>query len=495
MATRTTIKAIQDIMRKDVGVDGDAQRIGQLVWMLFLKIFDDREAEQALIADEFESPIPEPLRWRSWATDEEGITGDALLEFVNGQLFPTLKELPTDGPTRARALLIRAVFADTYNYMKSGTLMRQVINKLNSDIDFNDSKKRHALGDIYEKVLRDLQNAGNAGEYYTPRSVTNFVVRMVNPRLGETVLDPACGTGGFLTCAIDHVRTREVKTPAQEARVHRSIRGVEKKPLPHLLCITNMILHGVDAPSIRRDNALARPLRDYSERDRVDIIVTNPPFGGEEEDRIKHNFPAALRSAETSLLFLQLVVAALRESGRCGIVLPHGFLFSDGPGERVREMLLKKCDLHTVVRLPEGVFAPYTDIPVNLLFFDKRGPTKEVWFYELPPPPNGKKYTKSKPLPDAAFEPVIEWWGGDSRDGRSRSERAWKVAVDAIRADRFNLDQHNPSTKNLQDADPAVLSREIAEHEQELHSLLAEMVTKLELAMQRPPDGSTRGPR
>ena len=258
MALSTTIKSIQDIMRKDVGVDGDAQRIGQLVWMLFLKIFNDREVEQELLDDDYTSPIPDELRWRSWAADEEGITGDALKSFVDTQLFPILKELSADGPTARRALLIRELFADAYNYMKSGTLIRQVINKLNQDIDFNDSKTRHALGDIYEQILRGLQSAGNAGEYYTPRALTQFAVDMVDPQLGEVVLDPACGTGGFLTAAIGNIRARQVKTPRQEARLQASIHGVEKKPLPHLLVTTNMILHGIDTPTNIRTTTRCR---------------------------------------------------------------------------------------------------------------------------------------------------------------------------------------------------------------------------------------------
>ena len=379
MALKTTIKSIQDIMRKDVGVDGDAQRIGQLVWMLFLKIYDDREAEQEIIEDGFVSPIPEELRWRTWAIDEEGITGDALLDFVNNKLFPGLKELSIDGPSPPRALLVRDIFSDAYNYMKSGTLMRQVINKLNADIDFNDSKKRHGLGDIYEQILKDLQSAGNAGEYYTPRAVTQFAVDMVDPNLGETILDPACGTGGFLACAVEHVRRNEVKTPKQEAKLQAAIHGVEKKPLPHLLCTTNMVLHGIEVPNqIRHDNTLARPLRDYGRRDRVDVVVTNPPFGGMEEDGIENNFPSEFRTRETADLFLLLIMTLLKEGGRAAVVLPDGTLFGEGIKTRLKQKFLEECNLHTIVRLPNGVFAPYTTIKTNLLFFTKGVPTQET---------------------------------------------------------------------------------------------------------------------
>ena len=273
MSLTTTIKSIQDIMRKDVGVDGDAQRIGQMVWLLFLKIFDDRESEAELMEDNYKSPIPEELRWRSWAADPEGMTGDGLLEFVDGRLFPTLKEIKLT-PKPSRANVVRDVFEDAYQYMKSGTLLRQIVNRINDDIDFNDSKKRHLFGDIYETILKGLQSAGNAGEYYTPRAVTQFMADMVDPQLGETVLDPACGTGGFLTCTIEHIRSKYVKSVDDEQMLQQSVRGVEKKPLPHLLCTTNMLLHGIDIPSnIVHDNTLARPLRDYGPKDRVDCII------------------------------------------------------------------------------------------------------------------------------------------------------------------------------------------------------------------------------
>src|SRR5262252_2122295 len=330
MSIGTTVKTIQDIMRKDAGVDGDAQRISQLVWMIFLKVFDDREAERELLDDGYRSPIPQRLRWRNWATDAEGITGDALLDFVNGDLFKALKELPATGKNANIALVVRSVFEDAYNYMKSGTLMRQVIIKLN-EIDFNKAGDRHAFGDIYEQILADLQGAGNAGEYYTPRAVTQFIVDMVDPKLGETVLDPACGTGGFLTCAIEHMRGNYVKKAADEAVLQRSIFGIEKKQLPHLLCVTNMILHEIDVPSqMRRDNALARPLRDYGPKDRVDVIVTNPPFGGMEEDGIENNFPTNFRTRETADLFLVLLMTLLKPNGRAALVLPDGTLFGDG---------------------------------------------------------------------------------------------------------------------------------------------------------------------
>ena len=453
MALSTTIKSIQKIMRKDVGVDGDAQRIGQLVWMLFLKIFDDREVEHELLDDDYTSPIPDALRWRSWAADEEGITGDALKEFIDAELFPALKELPADGPTAQRALLIRELFSDAYNYMKSGTLIRQVINKLNQAIDFNDSKKRHALGDIYEQILRDLQSAGNAGEYYTPRAVTQFAVDMVNPQLGETILDPACGTGGFLTGTIEHIRTSQVKTPRQEAKLQASIHGVEKKPLPHLLATTNMVLHGIETPTnIRHDNTLSRPLRDYGKKDRVDVVVTNPPFGGMEEDGIENNFPAEFRTRETADLFLVLIMTLLKKDGRAAVVLPDGSLFGEGIKTRIKQKLMEDCDLHTIVRLPKGVFAPYTSINTNVLFFTKGAPTEAVWFYEHPYPPGYKSYSKTKPMRVEEFEPEKAWW-----PQRTETEQAWKVTAAEIGERGHNLDIKNPNAPGDGPGDPDLL--------------------------------------
>jgi type I restriction enzyme M protein len=332
----TLVKTIQDIMRKDAGTYGDAQRIEQLGWMLFLKIFDDREKELEIVHDDYRSPLPKALRWSAWAADEEGITGDALLDFVNNTLMPKLKAL--SGPNKL-ASIIRMTFDDANNYMKNGTLLRQVVNKINA-IDFNVAGDRHMFGDIYEKLLRDLQAAGNAGEFYTPRAVTQFIVDQVNPRVGETVMDPACGTGGFLTCAIEHLR-KQAKKAKDEQAIQTAISGIEKKHLPHVLCMTNMLLHGIDIPSsIRHDNTLSRPLRDYGPKDRVDVIVTNPPFGGMEEDGIESNFPTEFRTRETADLFLVLIMNLLKPGGRAGIVLPDGTLFGEGVKSRIKEALL-----------------------------------------------------------------------------------------------------------------------------------------------------------
>ncbi|WP_419692470.1 N-6 DNA methylase [Burkholderia gladioli] len=451
----TFIKSIQDIMRQDAGVDGDAQRISQLTWLFFLKIFDDQETELELMRDGFRSPLPDRLRWRNWAADPEGITGDELLTFINDDLFPTLKELDADQQRNARGFVVREVFGDAYNYMKSGQLLRQVINKIN-DVDFNNRADRHQFNDLYEKILKDLQSAGNAGEFYTPRAVTQFMVDQLNPRLGERLLDPACGTGGFLACAIEHLKAQR-KHVDDDVVLQNSIRGVEKKQLPHLLCVTNMLLHGIEVPSqIRHDNTLSRPLADYGNRDLVDVILTNPPFGGTEEPGIETNFPADVRTRETADLFLVLLIELLKHKGRAAVVLPDGTLFGEGVKSRIKEKLLTECNLHTIVRLPNGVFAPYTGIKTNLLFFTKGIPTREVWYYEHPYPAGYKNYSKTKPIRIEEFEPEKEWWGNeqDGFAGRVENEFAWKVSIDTLRGNGYNLDQKNPHRPEEVSHDP-----------------------------------------
>jgi type I restriction enzyme M protein len=466
------IKSIQDVMRQDAGINGDAQRIEQMVWLLFLKVFDAQEEELELTRDGYKSPIPEPLRWRNWATDPEGITGEGLLEFVNGTLFRTLKNLPADPVRNPRGFVVRSVFEDANNFMKSGHLLRQVINKLGA-IDFNRQAERHQFNDLYEKILRDLQSAGNAGEFYTPRAVTQFIVDMVNPRLGEKVFDPATGTGGFLVCAIEHLR-KQVKNAEDEATLQQSIGGVEKKQLPHMLCVTNLMLHGVEVPSlIVHGNTLARPLRDYTPAERVDVVITNPPFGGIEEPGIEAGFPADLRTKETADLFLVLIQHILKAGGRAALVLPDGTLFGDGVKARIKEQLLTECNLHTIVRLPNGVFAPYTGIKTNLLFFTKGRPTEAVWYYEHPYPPGVKSYNKTKPIRIEEFEAEKAWWGSEA-DGfaaRVENERAWRVGIDVIRAAGWNLDQKNPHAAEAVSHDPDELLRDYARLQREAQGL------------------------
>lgn len=479
------IKSIQDIMRKDVGVDGDAQRISQLVWMMFLKIFDDREAELELIEDDFVSPIPDHLRWRHWAANTEGDTGDALLDFVNMQLFPKLKDgLPTQGSAGRRAQVVRGVFEDAINFMKSGTLMRQVVNKIN-EMDFNSTEDRHTFGDIYEKILKDLQSAGNAGEFYTPRAITRLIIDRLNPQLDEIVFDPACGTGGFLTCAIDH-KQQFVQTTEDRETLSRTIRGVEKKSLPFNLCVTNMILHGVDSPTgIRHDNTLAKPYRDYGERDRVHVIATNPPFGGVEEDGIENNFPSHLRTRETADLFMALIIKLLRTNGRAGVVLPDGFLFGEGVKSVIKKDLIETCNLHTIVRLPGGVFNPYTGIKTNILFFTKGQPTKDIWFWEQPYPEGVVNYNKGRPMQFAEFEALCGWWGDEATKFRTRQENqhAWKVTAEHVAERSYNLDEKNPHVGEVEIHDPDELLAAYAESQRELQVLRDQLTTILSEAL------------
>ncbi|MFA7191758.1 MAG: class I SAM-dependent DNA methyltransferase [Candidatus Paceibacterota bacterium] len=440
MAIQSIIKNIQDIMRKDAGVDGDAQRLSQLVWLLFLKIFDDKEKEYELVDTKYISPIPEDLRWRNWASNAEGITGDEMLDFINNKLFKQLKDLKFNSSDDPRGMIVKEVFEDTYNYMKSGTLIRQVVNKIN-EIDFNSKDDRHHFNEIYEHLLKQLQNAGNAGEYYTPRPLTNFIVNTLDPKLGEDILDPACGTGGFLISALEYIRNSgEIKTKKDETKLQNQIHGVELKPLPHLLAITNMILHGVEIPQqIKRGDMLSHPLREYGPKDRVDIIIANPPFGGSVKDGTEANFPADFRTKETADLFLVLFMALLKPGGRVGIVLPDGSLFGEGVKSRIKEKLLEDCNLHTIIRLPAGVFQPYAGVNTNLVFFTKGQPTKDVWYYQMPLPAGMKQYTKNRGITDAEFETVAKWF-----KNKKAGDNAWKVSIADIKARNFNLDFKNP---------------------------------------------------
>lgn len=461
MTIDSFIKSIQDIMRQDAGVDGDAQRISQLVWMLFLKVYDAKEAEWELFEEDYKSIIPEDLRWRNWAEDEEGMTGDELLEFVNERLFKELKDLTVAETTDKRALIVKTVFEDSYNYMKSGTLLRQVINKLN-ELDFDDYEDRHAINDIYETILRDLQSAGNAGEYYTPRVLTDFIIEMLNPQIGEKIADFACGTGGFLVSALKHLE-KQIKTVEDRRIVQSSLFGIEKKPLPHLLCMTNMLLHDIDSPNILRDNSLSTNVRDYTEKDKYDVIAMNPPFGGIEEDGIQINFPAEFRTSETADLFMTLIMFRLKEGGRAGVILPDGFLFGDDNAKiAIKKKLLSEFNLHTIVRLPNGVFAPYTSIATNILFFDKTKPTEKIDYYQVPLPKDLKNgFTKTKPFKTEHLQGVKAWW----RNRDKEDKNAYSVTIEEIEKANYNLDFKNPNNGNK-------------EKEYSLHELLTMMKEK-----------------
>ena len=438
------IKTLQNIMRKDQGVSGDAQRIEQLGWMITLKILDDKDAEMELLNDDYVSVIPEKLRWRAWAGDSEGITGDAMKEFVDGELFPGLQNLDVssgnDGVNR-RAVLVRDIFAGTNNYMKNGTIIRQVVNKLN-EIDFNASEDRHVFGDIYESLLRDLQSAGNYGEFYTPRAVTEIMTEIVNPRLGEVVFDPACGTGGFLTSAIENIRKQDVHSVEDARLLEKTIRGQELKPLPFMLCVTNLILHDIEVPNIVNGDSLNREYTSIGAKDRVDVILANPPFGASVSDGVETNYPAQFRTTESADLFLLLMMRYLKDGGRAAIVLPDGSLTGDGVKQRIREEFLKQCNVHTIVRLPNSVFQPYASVATNLLFFTKGEPTREIWYWEHKLPEGQKSYSKTKPIQKSEFESLKAWW-----NNRTENEQAWRVSAETVASNGWNLDVKNPFVK------------------------------------------------
>lgn len=430
MAVSNTTKTLKDIMRIDAGINGDAQYIEQIAWMLFLKAFDYKEQEWELLDDNYIPVIPEEYRWSNWAENDEGITGDALIAHID-RMFQALRNLDvSDG--NPRKYLIRDVIEGVNNFMKSGTLLRQVINKINNDINFDEVKTSHLFNGLYESMLKDLQSAGKAGEFYTPRPVTRFIVDKVKPQLGEKVLDPACGTGGFLTSVIDRF---DVKSTDEYKILQSTIKGIEKKPFPFLLCVTNLIAHGIDVPDIRHENTLRTPTTDYNLLDKVDVIVTNPPFGGAEEKSISQSVPTELRNTETADLFLVHIMALLKDGGRCGMVLPDGFLLGTGVKAAIKKKLLEETNLHTIIRLPNDVFAPYTNINTNLLFFNKGKPTQGIWFYRLEMPEGYKHFSKTRPMLDEHFTPVHEWW-----EHREESKVSQYVPVEDIIAANYNLD-------------------------------------------------------
>jgi type I restriction enzyme M protein len=489
-ALGSVIKSARDIMRKDKGLNGDLDRLPLLTWIMFLKFLDDlelqREQATALAGKKFRPAIEPPYRWRDWATNPQGVTGDELLAFINqdectrpdgkrGQgLFAHLRHLTSSNGDDGRDV-IATVFRGVDNRMKSGYLLRDVINKVGG-IHFTSSDELHTLGALYESMLREMRDAaGDSGEFYTPRPVVRFMVQVTDPRLGETVLDPAAGTGGFLVESYNHL-SEQVKTVAHRRLLQEeSLFGCEPKSLPYLLCQMNLLLHGLDAPHIDPGNALRFKLAEIGEKDRVDVILTNPPFGGEEEKGIQGNFPEDRQVAETALLFLQLIMRKLHRNptqaghpARAAVVVPNGTLFGDGVSARIKEELLKEFNLHTIVRLPNGVFAPYTNIPTNILFFDRSGPTREVWYYEQSLPEGRKSYTKTGPIQFEEFAPLVAWW-----KNREANERAWKVPAAELIANGCNLDRKNPhANEDIAHLPPAELATDILTKEHRIVEII-----------------------
>ncbi|WP_288291578.1 class I SAM-dependent DNA methyltransferase [uncultured Varibaculum sp.] len=445
MALGSLVKNLQNIMRKDAGINGDAQRIEQMTWLFFLKIYDAKEEEWEFHDDSYQSIIPERLRWRTWACDHKdgrALTGKQLLDFVNTDLFSTLStlELPQNPPMHQE--IVKAAFTDANNYMKDGILLRQVINEIDQAVDFTEYRERHAFGEIYETILKDLQSAGNAGEFYTPRAVTDFMAQMIAPQLGERVADFACGTGGFLTSALK-ILSEQVKTPADQEVYTSSVYGIEKKQLPYLLCVTNMLLHDIESPQVFHDNSLESDVRKWRHLPdgQFDVILMNPPYGGSENAAIQNNFPTALRSSETADLFLGLILYRLKKGGRAAVIIPDGFLFGqDSAKVEIKRRLLEEMNLHTVVRLPSSVFSPYTSITTNILFFDNTHPGEGVWFYRLDMPEGYKHFSKTKPIKPEHFDRVRSWWNQREEITVDGFEKAKFYPLAELREDGFNLD-------------------------------------------------------
>ena len=436
------VKRIRDIMRNDPGINGDAQRIEQIAWMLFLKVYDAQEDDWEMNDSQYSSIIPLDCRWRSWAVDTKKgttLTGDKLLSFVNNRLFPALKSLEVDADTPVKKAIVRTAFEDANQYMKDGVLLRQILNIID-DVDLGDYEESHAFGDIYESILKELQNAGSAGEFYTPRAVTDFMAEMIKPRIGEKMADFACGTGGFLVSWLKRLEKQVANTAASEA-MGQSVYGIEKKQFPYMLCITNMLLHGVDVPRVYHDNSLLNDVLDYTEKDQFDVVLMNPPYGGSEKNDVKNHFPADLASSETADLFMSVIMYRLKSTGRAAVILPDGFLFgADNAKIAIKRKLLKEFNLHTVIRMPGSVFAPYTSITTNILFFDHRGPTKETWFYRMDMPQGYKHFSKTKPMKLEHFDPVKEWWNNRQEIALDGFDKAKRYTVAQIADLNYNID-------------------------------------------------------
>lgn len=443
MAISNFVKRIQDVMRNDSGVNGDAQRIEQIVWILFLKIYDAKEETWELLNDNYTSIIPEGLKWRNWAVDRkdgEALTGDALLDFVNNTLFPTLKNLEIDETTPMSQVIVRYAFEDANNYQKDGVLLRQVVNIID-EIDFTEYKERHEFGAIYESFLKDLQSAGNAGEFYTPRAVTDFMVKAVKPVLGDKIGDFACGTGGFLTSALNELDKQVGNSLENREIYNKSVYGIEKKSLPHMLCVTNMLIHDIDDPNILHGNALETDYKELRKMEPFDVVLMNPPYGGSEKDSVKVNFPTELRSSETADLFMNVIMYRLKKNGRAAVILPDGFLFGTDNGKfNIKKKLFSEFNLHTVVRMPHSVFAPYTPIRTNILFFDNTEPTKETWFYRVDMPEGYKNFSKTRPMKLEHFNDALNWWENREEIEVDGFPKAKRYMIDEIIERSYNID-------------------------------------------------------
>ena len=483
MSLNNFVRSLQNIMRGDAGINGDAQRIEQMGWMLFLKVYDSREMEWEIYDPDFRSIIPEPLRWRNWAGDKKdgkSRTGQELLDFVNNELFPTLKGLPVTRDTPQNKAIVRSVFQDSNQYMKDGVLLRQVVNVIDA-VDFGKYEESHAFGEIYETILKDLQSAGNAGEFYTPRAVTDFMVGRLAPKLGERVADFAAGTCGFLTSALDALSPQAGTIEARDT-YRRSVYGIEKKPMPYLLGITNLLLHGIDAPEFYHGNSLERNVRELDEEDRFDIILMNPPYGGTEQRSVQANFPAEMRSSETADLFMALATYRLKRGGRAAIIIPDGFLFgTDGPKVAIKKRLLDEFNLHTIVRLPASVFSPYTSITTNILFFENAGRTDKTWFYRVDMPKGYKHFSKTKPMMLEHFAECEAWWGDrrEIKDEGTDTFKARTYGAEELAARGYDFDLCGYPTEAEEVLSPEETIRAFHERRARLNAKIDRQIEKI----------------
>lgn len=436
------VKRLRDIMRNDAGINGDAQRIEQIAWLLFLKVYDTKEEDWEFDDDSYESIIPEECRWRNWAIDNgkgTAMTGDDLLNFINNKLFPTLKSIEVSKATPINKAIVKTTFEDTNNYMKDGVLLRQVVNVIDG-LDLNDYEEAHAFGDIYESILKELQSAGSAGEFYTPRAVTDFMAQIIKPVIGEKMADFACGTGGFIISWLKALESQK-KTIEDREAFDTSVYGIEKKQFPYMLCVTNLLLHNIDTPRIYHDNSLLKDVLDYIDDDRFDVVLMNPPYGGSEKPEIKNHFPSDLASSETADLFMSVIMYRLKQNGRAGVIVPDGFLFgTDNAKVAIKRKLMSEFNLHTVIRIPHSVFAPYTSITTNILFFDRTGSTKETWFYRLDMPEGYKNFSKTKPMKLEHFAPAMEWWNDRREITVDGFDKAKKYTAEELADRGYNID-------------------------------------------------------
>jgi len=484
--TTQFIKKIRDIMRNDPGINGDAQRIEQLSWILFLKVYDDREMVWEIDQDNYESSIPKGMHWREWAKDDKdgkALTGDELLEFVNNKLLPSLKDITVTPDTPISKAIVKDAFVDANNYMKNGVLLRQVVNVVN-EVDFTDPKDRHLFGDIYESILKDLQSAGSSGEFYTPRALTDFIAETMQPKLGEKIADLACGTGGFLVSALNILK-KQVKTVEDQNKYNNAVFGIEKKGQPYILAVTNLLLHDVDNPDIVHGNSLEKNVTEYTDKEKFEVIMMNPPFGGSELPVIKQNFPTDIQSSETADLFLALIMYRLKENGRVGVILPDGFLFgNDGAKLNIKKRMLKNFNLHTIIRLPGSIFSPYTSIDTNILFFDKNGSTKKTWFYRLDMPEGYKHFSKTRPMQLKHFDPVREWWNNrhiiqdDEGNYKSRAYTPEELANN-----NYNFDLCGFPTDNEEVLPPFELMKKYQQERKELNAKIDEQLKAIKVLL------------